>query len=82
MLREAQLAGAADQTVQEYATSVFTKALALRAIDANEAAYETAAAQGYFGVREVAKLFDDARPFEAWVLDGLQRVEARRPAKK
>ncbi len=82
VLREAQLAGAADQTVQEYATSVFTKALALRAIDANEAAYETAAAQGYFGVREVAKLFDDARPFEAWVLDGLQRVEARRPAKK
>ncbi len=82
VLREAQLAGASDQTVQEYATSMFTTALALKSMDASDAAYDAAAARGYFGIKEVAKLFDDGKPFENWVIDGLQRVETRRPAKK
>ena len=82
VLREAQLAGANEQTVQEYATSVFTTAVALKAIDASDAAYDAAAARGYFGIKEVAKLFDEGKPFESWVFDGLQRVETRRPAKK
>ena len=82
VLREAQLVGATDQTVQEYATSMFTTALALRSMDANDAAYEAAAAHGYFGIKDVAKLFDEGKPFESWVLDGLQRVETRRPVKK
>lgn len=82
VLREAQLAGANEQSVQEYATAVFTTALALKAMDANDAAYDAAAARGYFGIKDVAKLFDDGKPFESWVIDGLQRVETRRPAKK
>jgi hypothetical protein len=82
VLREAQLAGASDQTVQDYATSLFTTALALRSTDASDAAYDAAAARGYFGIRDVAKLFDEGKPFETWVLDGLQRVETRRPVKK
>ena len=82
VLREAQLAGANEQSVQEYATALFTTALALKAIDANDAAYEAAAARGYFGIKDVAKLFDDGKSFESWVVDGLQRVETRRPAKK
>jgi len=82
VLREAQLAGVNDQSVQEYASSLFSTAVALRAMEANDAAYDAAAARGYFGIKEVAKLFDDGKPFDTWVLDGLQRVETRRPVKK
>jgi hypothetical protein len=82
VLREAQLAGAPEQTVQDYATSLLTQIVALRALDANDAAWEAAAAKGYFGIKDVAKLFDDGKPLEGWVLDAMQKVETRRPAKK
>jgi hypothetical protein len=82
VLREAQLAGAAEQTVQDYATAILTTAVALRAVDAPDAAWEAAAARGYFGLKDVSKLFDEGKPVEGWVLDAMQRVETRRPAKK
>jgi len=82
MLREAQLAGAPDKTVADYATSLFATAAALDALGANDAAYEAAAAKGYFGVKEVAKLFDEGKPLAAWAADGLSRAEARRPGRK
>ncbi|MBL9038696.1 MAG: hypothetical protein JNG84_09300 [Archangium sp.] len=82
LLREAQLAGAPEQTVADYATSLISAAVAMRSIDADDAAYEAAAARGYFGLKDVAKMFDEGRPLDAWVMDALQKVETRRPAKK
>jgi hypothetical protein len=82
VLREAQLAGATEQTVADFATAVVTTALALKSIDAPDAAYEAAAAKGYFGIKDVAKLFDEGKALEAMVPDALQKVETRRPAKK
>ncbi len=82
VLREAQISGVADQSVQEYATSLLTTAVALKALDANDATWEAANARGYFGIREVAKMFDEGKPVETWVLDAMQKVETRRPAKK
>lgn len=82
VLREAQLAGANEQTVADYATAVISLAAAMKAMDASDAAYDEAAAKGYFGIKDVAKLIDDGKPVEAWVLDALQKVETRRPAKK
>jgi hypothetical protein len=82
VLREAQLAGASDKTVLEYATSVASNALALRAGEAAEAAYEAAAARGAFGIKEVARLFDEAKSLEAVSAEVLQKIETRRPVKK
>ena len=82
VLREAQLEGATEQTVQEYAVALFTMAIALRAMDASDAAWDAAMARGYFGIKDLSKMFDDGKPLESWVLDGLARVETRRPAKK
>lgn len=82
VLREAQLAGASEQTVAEYATNLISLAAAMKAMDANDAAYDAAAAKGYFGIKDVAKLFDDGKPVDTWVLDAMQKVETRRPAKK
>lgn len=75
VLREAQLAGANEQTVQDYATALFTTSVAMRAMDANDAAYDAAAARGYFGIKDLGKMFDDGKPLETWVLDGLAKVE-------
>lgn len=82
VLREAQLAGATEQNVQDYATAVLTLAVALRAMDANDATWEAASNRGYFGVKAVAKMFDDGKPVEGWVLDAMQRVETSRPGPK
>jgi hypothetical protein len=82
VLREAQLAGAPESTVQDYATSVLTLAVAMKAMDATDAAYDAAAARGYFGIKDVTKLFEDGKPLETLVLDAMQKVETRRPAKK
>ena len=82
VLREAQLAGATEQNVQDYATAVLTLAVAMRAMDATDAAYEAAANRGYFGLKAVAKMFDDGKPLEGWVLDAMQRVETSRPGPK
>lgn len=82
LLREAQLSGASERTVGEYATELLSRALALRALEAGEPAYEAAARQGYFGLKELGRAFEDARPVEAWSLEALKLAEARRPAKK
>lgn len=82
VLREAQLAGVNEQTVADYAGALLSLAAALRAMDADDAAYDAAAARGWFGIKDVAKLFDEGKPIEAMVLEAMQRVETRRPAKK
>jgi hypothetical protein len=82
VLREAQLAGATESTVAEYATALLSLAAALKAQEAGDAAYEAAAARGYFGIKDVAKLFDDGKAVETWLLDAMGKVETRRPAKK
>ncbi|QSQ26180.1 hypothetical protein JY651_15135 [Pyxidicoccus parkwayensis] len=73
-LREARGAGAAEATVGEYGVALLSRALALRATDAQEAAYEAAGRQGYFGLKALARSFEDSRPVDAWALDGLSRV--------
>lgn len=82
LLREAQLRGATEASVGDYATALFAHAVALRAVDAPDAAYDALAQKGYFGVKEIAQKFDDTRPVDAWALDALKTAEARRPAKK
>lgn len=82
LLREAQLAGAPEKTVGEYATALVSLAAAMKAMGASDAAMDDAAKRGYFGIKDVARMFDDGRPLDAWVLDALQKAEARRPAKK
>jgi hypothetical protein len=82
MLREAQLAGAAEQSVGEYATALFARAVALKAMDANDAAYDAAAQKGYFGLKDIAKGFEDGKPLDSWAMDALAKAETRRPAPK
>ncbi|MFZ5442576.1 MAG: hypothetical protein ACOZQL_21380 [Myxococcota bacterium] len=82
VLKEAQLAGATEQTLQEYATATVATAVALRAIEAPDAAWEAAVARGYYGIKDISKLFDEGKPMEALVLDAMQKIETRRPAKK
>jgi hypothetical protein len=82
MLKEAQLAGAPDTTPAEYAASLVGTAVALKALDANDAAWDAAAARGYFGAKEVAKMFDEGKPLDAFLMDALAKAEARRPSKK
>ncbi|HEY1088455.1 MAG TPA: hypothetical protein VGE37_12195 [Archangium sp.] len=82
VLREAQLAGATDQSLQDYATQAVATAIALRSIEAPDAAWEAAAAKGYFGIKDISKLFDEGKPLDAVVLDAMQKLETRRPAKK
>jgi hypothetical protein len=82
LLREAQLAGATEMAVSDYASALIARAAALKALDAPDAAYEAAENKGYFGLKEVARGFDDGRPLDAWALEALARAETRRPAKK
>ncbi|PZR14004.1 MAG: hypothetical protein DI536_11850 [Archangium gephyra] len=82
VLKEAQLAGATESTLQEYASSAISQAIALRATDANDAAFEAAASRGYFGIKDISRLFDEGKPLDTIVLDAMQKLETRRPAKK
>jgi hypothetical protein len=82
VLKEAQLAGATEQSLAELATSVISQAIALRALEAPDAAWEAAAARGYFGIRDVARLFDEGKPLDTVVVEAMQKIETRRPAKK
>lgn len=82
VLREAQLAGATEQTVADYALGILTACVQLKAMEASEATYDALAAKGYFGIKDVAKMFDDGKPVDTWVLDAMQKVETRRPATK
>jgi hypothetical protein len=79
LLREAQLAGAEEASVGDYATALLARALALKATDANDAAYEAASKKGYFGLKDIARYYDDGKPVEAWALEALAKAEARRP---
>src|SRR5205085_1243824 len=51
VLREAQVAGAPEQNVNDYASALVATAVALRAMDANDAAWEAANNRGYFGAK-------------------------------
>jgi hypothetical protein len=82
VLREAQLAGASEQSLQDYATATITAAIALRATEANDAAYEAWASRGYYGIKDISKLFDEGKPLDTLVVDAMQKIETRRPAKK
>ncbi len=82
LLREAQLAGAKEQTVGEYATALFAHAVALRAVEAKDAAYEAAAQKGYFGLKDIASRLDGAGKLDAWAVDALKVAETRRPARR
>jgi hypothetical protein len=81
LLRDAQAAGAQENTPAEYAQALFSRALALKAMEAGDPAYEAAAAQGYFGLKEIGRGFDDSRPLEAWALEALAKAETRKPAR-
>jgi len=82
LLKEAQSLGAQEQTVNDYATALFSRAVAMRALEADDAAFDAAGQKGYFGLKEIARGFDDPRPVEAWALDALARAETRRPVPK
>jgi hypothetical protein len=74
LLREAQALGAREATVGEYAVALVSRAVALAALEAPDAAYEAARREGYFGLKVLAGSFGDSRPVDAWVLEGLARV--------
>ena len=74
VLQEARVAGAGESTVGEYGVALLSRALALVATKAQEAAYEAAGRQGYFGLKTLARSFEDSRPVDAWALEGLARV--------
>lgn len=82
LLKDAQQLGVSDQSPAEYASSLVGTALALKAMNATDAQYDAAAARGYFGAKDIAKLFDDGKPIDTWVLDALAKAEARRPVRK
>ncbi len=82
LLKEAQVSGASEQTVGDYATGLLTYAVALKAMDANDATWDAVANRGYFGIKEIGKMFDEGKPLDGWVLDALVKAETRRPAKK
>lgn len=82
LLREAQALGAAETSVTAYATALFTRALALKATNAPDKDWDAAAQKGYFGLKDIAKAFEDGRPVDSWALDALAKAETRRPAKK
>src|SRR5205823_3268452 len=82
VLRDAQLAGATEQNVSDYATALISQAVAMRAMDANDAAYDAAAARGYFALKEIAAMFEAGKPLEGWVLEGLAKTETKRSGAK
>ncbi len=82
LLREAQARGAREETVGEYAVALLSRALALAATEAPDAAYEAAGREGYFGLKALAGSFADPRPVDAWALEGLARVGSEQPSRK
>jgi hypothetical protein len=82
LLREAQALGAREATVGEYAVALLSRAVALAAVEAPDSAYEAAQREGYFGLKALAGSFAEARPVDAWALEGLARVGAGRAQRK
>jgi hypothetical protein len=81
ILREGQLAGATERSVSDYANALLARAVALKALDANDAAYEASAKTGY-PVKELAQGLDGKVAVEVWVSDALERVDARKASKR
>jgi len=79
LLREAQVAGATEQTVQDYASGLVATAVALRAMEASDPTWEAAHARGYFGAKDIAALFDGGKPLETFIADAFAKAEAKRP---
>lgn len=77
--QQARARGAEEETPAAYAVGLLARALALRAVEAPGSAYEAASRQGYTGLQELARSFDDARPVEAWALEALVRANPGRP---
>lgn len=82
LLREARGLGVREGTVEEYALALLGRAAALAAVGAPDSAYEAARQEGYFGLRELARSFEDPRPVDAWAPEGLGRVVAGRSPRK
>lgn len=82
LLREAQLAGATEQTVGDYASALFARAVALKATSAPDSAYDALAQKGYYGVKDIAQRLDGSSAIDGWVLDALRTAEGRRPARR
>jgi hypothetical protein len=82
LLSEARALGAREGTVGEYAVALLGRAAALSAVNAPDSAYEAAGREGYFGLRELARSFEDSRPVDAWAQEGLGRVVSGRPLRK
>jgi hypothetical protein len=82
LLREARLLGAREETVGEYGVALLGRALALSATGAQDVAYGAAGRDGYFGLKGLARSFEDSRPVDAWALEGLARVVSARPLRK
>jgi hypothetical protein len=80
--RQAQALGVGEDSPEAYAVALLARALALRVVEAPGEDYEAATRKGYFGVRELARSFDDVRPVDDWALEALARVEPGRPPRK
>ena len=81
-LREAQQAGAPERTVQDLATEALSLAVTLTSVEAPDTRWDAAASGGYAGIKDAARLLDDAKPLDGWALDAMHMLETRRPAKK
>ncbi|MCP3142242.1 hypothetical protein [Pyxidicoccus xibeiensis] len=81
-LRKARTVGAGEASVGEYGVALVSRALALRATGAQEAAYEAAGRQGYFGLKTLVRSIDDSRPVDAWALEGLARAVSGQALRK
>lgn len=73
-LRDARARGADEGTVEAYGVALLSRALALTATEAPAGAYEAAGREGYFGLKALARSFEDTRPVDAWAPDGLARA--------
>lgn len=81
-LKEAQVAGVTEQTVSDYAVGLMSVAVAGNAMGLDDAGWAAVENGGYFGAKDIAKMFDEGKPVDGWVLDALGKADARRPSKK
>ncbi len=82
VLKEAQLSGVGDQSVQDYVSSAISLAVALRAVEASDATWDAATSRGYFGLKDISRLFDEGKALDTVAAEAMQKLESRRPAKK
>ncbi len=82
VLALAQAIGAPDTSVSEYLCSLLSTALALNSVGAEEAVFERLQAKGYFGLKEAAKVLNEAKSLEIGLSEAVSRIDARRTGKK